>query len=671
MTTVARTDPRPAGRRRRGHDALRARLFWRVLARLVAGVVSLLFVYPYLWMLSGAFRSTRDILSAPLHLWPEHFDLSGFSAIADVGGVSLLRCLVNSVAITVASTALAVAVAALGAYAIRRRPAALAFRLLRGGFLLSMMYPYMLLVIPVYLVMYHLGLLGGYLGIVLFLALGPIQFFLFEQFFRTIPEAMIEAAAVDGANEFQVLWLHHPADGTRGSGDGGGHHLPAQLGAVVPGDGDLGLAGHVHAAGGAAEPEWRAGNEFPGYHGIGGDHHRSAGVVVPAGAASGDGRHDRGSDQGVSTADTTLQARIAAARAATLAWLDAMQTEGLPRGVARISAAHDPAAWPGVLLPGTYNGVLCRYLLDAMGDIPAAPLIAWLELHRRENGVFRMPGMRDDAVFKKPDPVETWRYIDFHVTNYTLGAIEALDPARPPVLIFARPFLDPLTHKAWLAERDLRDPWQEGNNIVNLGSFFLLLRRFGLADTAAVDQAMAILFAWHERLQEPSTGFWGVGQSSDPRAALHAMAGSMHNFHLWYATARKLPYQDKAVDYALAQPTGIDSACIDLDLVDLLVHGHMLIDHRRGETITWLRAKLLALLDFQNADGGFADERAGIRHQDGWVRGYAEPQGLPNTFATWFRWIAIAMIADLLWPGWRRWHFRRMVGIGYRLERAA
>jgi hypothetical protein len=373
----------------------------------------------------------------------------------------------------------------------------------------------------------------------------------------------------------------------------------------------------------------------------------------------------------VSTTDSALQARITTARTASLAWLDAMQAEALPAGVTRISAAHDPAAWPGLLLPGTYNGLLCRHLLDAMGDIPAAPLVAWLESHRQENGVFRVPGMHDDAVFKKPDPVETWRYIDFHVTNYVLGAIEALDAARAPVLTFVRPFLDPMALKAWLAERDLRDPWQEGNNIVNLGSFLLLLRQFGLADVATVDQAMAILFAWHERLQEPATGFWGVGQLSDPRAALHAMAGSMHNFHLWYATRRPLPYQDKAVDYALAQPTGIDSACIDADLVDLLVHAYMLIDHRRTETATWLRTKLVALLKFQNADGGFADERAGIRRQDGWVRGYEEPQGLSNTFATWFRWTAIAMIADLLWPGWRRWNFRRMVGVGYRLERGA
>lgn len=68
------------------------------------------------------------------------------------------------------------------------------------------MYPYMLLVIPVYLVMFKLGLLGSYAGIVLFLALGPIQFFLFEQFFRKIPGEVIEAAIIDGANEAQILF---------------------------------------------------------------------------------------------------------------------------------------------------------------------------------------------------------------------------------------------------------------------------------------------------------------------------------------------------------------------------------------------------------------------------------------------------------------------------------
>jgi hypothetical protein len=356
-----------------------------------------------------------------------------------------------------------------------------------------------------------------------------------------------------------------------------------------------------------------------------------------------------------------MQHRIEAARLRTLAWLDTMQAPGEPAGVTRISPAHEPERWPGMLLPGTYNAAMCRQLLGA--PVPAE-LAPWLLRHRQAGGIFRIPGMQDADVFKKPDRDETWRYIDFHVTNYSLGAVLAADPDHLPGLGFAEDFLAPQYLKAWLADRDLRDPWQEGNNIVNLASFLLLMRGIGFGGTT---RALGILFDWHDRLQEPSTGFWGVGQAHDQTAALHAMAGSMHNFHLWYAMKRPLPYQDKAVDYALSRPPEVVSACIDVDLVDLLVHALRLIDHRRTETQDWLRTLLGRLLDFQSADGGFADELSGVRRQDGWVNGYAEPQGLSNTFSTWFRWIAIAMIADVLWPGWRAWKFRTMIGIGYRM----
>jgi hypothetical protein len=376
-------------------------------------------------------------------------------------------------------------------------------------------------------------------------------------------------------------------------------------------------------------------------------------------------------------ADAPLQAGIAQARARTLAWLASLQAPGQPAGVLRISGAHDPLRWPGMLLPGTYNGTIARALL---GDLPppqsaaSQALARWLLAQRRADGVFRIRGMDDASVFKKPDLAETWGYIDFHVTNYTLGAIDSLAPGHTPLLDFARPLLETQQLKAWLAERDLRDPWLEGNNIVNLGSFLLLLQQHGpLADQGAAGAALQTVFDWHDRLQEPTTGFWGVGQHASAQQLLHAMAGSMHNYHLWYATGRRLPYQDRAVDYCLTQPPRIHSACIDVDLVDLLVHAHWQIDHRRGEIRRWLRALLPELLAFQSADGGFADVRDGPgvppRRQDGWVKGYAEPQGLSNTFATWFRWVAIAMIAECLWPGWSPsgspWQFRRMVGIGY------
>lgn len=177
----------------------------QVVYYLVALGASLFFIYPYLWMFINSFRDTESILTAPLRVIPETFDLGAYTDILTIGGVSLGRYALNSVGITCASVILTVFISALGAYALTRRPSLPGFNWVRFGFLLTIMYPYMLLVLPVYITMYYLNLLGTYTGIILFLSLGPIQFFLFEQFFRSLPGEVLEAAEVDGANEWQVL----------------------------------------------------------------------------------------------------------------------------------------------------------------------------------------------------------------------------------------------------------------------------------------------------------------------------------------------------------------------------------------------------------------------------------------------------------------------------------
>lgn len=171
----------------------------------VAIAVSVFCLYPYYWMLVSSFRDTQAILSHPLALWPERISLEMLSDISSVGGTPLWRYAFNSVFITTAATAVGTVATALGAYALVRASEKRIFKALRLGFMITIMYPYMLLVIPVYIVMYKIGLLGTYTGIILFLSLSPIQFFLFEQFFRSIPRSVIEAAFIDGAGELRVL----------------------------------------------------------------------------------------------------------------------------------------------------------------------------------------------------------------------------------------------------------------------------------------------------------------------------------------------------------------------------------------------------------------------------------------------------------------------------------
>jgi hypothetical protein len=365
--------------------------------------------------------------------------------------------------------------------------------------------------------------------------------------------------------------------------------------------------------------------------------------------------------------DHDLQVRVLAARDRSLAWLETMATPGQPKGVYRSAAAHDIEAWPQMLLPGTYNALMNLELIGGLGGLDETDretLAAWITGFRKPDGVVRLPGMADADVFKKPDPAETWMYIDFHVTNYALGGLDAIGRLGDVPLDFAKPWLAPASLESWLAKRDLRDPWQEGNNIVNLASFLLLMRR-DAALRARAETALDLLIDWHLRRVEPATGFWGVDQLSDPTRLLHAMAGAAHNYHLFYALRRPVPSVDKAVDYCLSHEAGVVNACIDVDIVDILACAYRLTDHRRGDIETWFRTFLPRLLDFQNTDGGFADETRGIRRFDGWVHGYEEPQGVSNTFATWFRWIAIAMMSEILWPDLHPWRFRRMIGIGY------
>ena len=205
--TSSAVPPRTAVRRHRSTGSRRWRpILARVAAYAVLSALAVVFLYPFYWMLVSSFRTTEHILASPLALLPESFDLRAYRSILRIGGVSLWQYVVNSLWITFSSVVVTVAVASFGAYALTRRPNLPGFRWLRFGFLLTIMYPYMLLVIPVYIVVFRLGLLGSYTGIILFLSVGAIQFFLFEQFFRSLPLELVEAAQVDGASEHQILF---------------------------------------------------------------------------------------------------------------------------------------------------------------------------------------------------------------------------------------------------------------------------------------------------------------------------------------------------------------------------------------------------------------------------------------------------------------------------------
>lgn len=171
----------------------------------VALLVSLLFIYPFLWMIASSFKSTKDILQKPLQLVSSNLTVAAYQSLEQVAGNPLWLYAFNSLFIVGAATLLTVLITSLGAYAIWRKPHLPLFGLVEKLFLISIMYPYILLLMPVYVIMFRIGLLGTRLGIILFLTLGPIQFFLFREFFSKIPRELIESAHIDGAKELNIF----------------------------------------------------------------------------------------------------------------------------------------------------------------------------------------------------------------------------------------------------------------------------------------------------------------------------------------------------------------------------------------------------------------------------------------------------------------------------------
>jgi multiple sugar transport system permease protein len=75
-----------------------------------------------------------------------------------------------------------------------------------GAVLVALLIPHQALSIPLFVLLYYLGLLDTYAALILPSAVSPIAIFLFRQFFKTVPDDLIQAARLDGLSEFSIVW---------------------------------------------------------------------------------------------------------------------------------------------------------------------------------------------------------------------------------------------------------------------------------------------------------------------------------------------------------------------------------------------------------------------------------------------------------------------------------
>jgi multiple sugar transport system permease protein len=172
----------------------------------VSMVLAIAFLFPLLWALLNSFKTRAEANQQPPSWFPHSLSVANYRSLTtfDQGIGTYLR---NSVLLSALTVAGSVAVCVFGGYGFAR----FAFRgktLLFGTTLGILMVPYATILLPLYIVLGHLGLQNSLIGLALVLVMFQLPFgiYLMRNSFESVPRELEEAALVDGASSFGALW---------------------------------------------------------------------------------------------------------------------------------------------------------------------------------------------------------------------------------------------------------------------------------------------------------------------------------------------------------------------------------------------------------------------------------------------------------------------------------
>jgi multiple sugar transport system permease protein len=160
--------------------------------------------FPLLWLLSTAFKSPAELSQLTPTLFPTEWTWSNFEvAFAESQLPGALR---NSFVVAVATAIITTLVALPAAYAIARYRSAVRNATI-GWILISQVFPFILIVIPVFIVLKQIGLINTLPGLVIVYVVWALPFTLWmlQGYVAAIPRDLEEAASTDGANRFVIL----------------------------------------------------------------------------------------------------------------------------------------------------------------------------------------------------------------------------------------------------------------------------------------------------------------------------------------------------------------------------------------------------------------------------------------------------------------------------------
>lgn len=172
---------------------------------LILCVLSVLFLAPLYWMLSTSLKLEADAIASPVQWWPRNPTLDNYKEVLTSPDGNIMRWTWNSLFVAFTFTVGHVLLCALTAYPLAR----MTFPGRNAWFwiiLSSLMIPGIVTLIPHYIMMLNFNWINSYHALIWPGISGVFGVFLLRQFFIAIPRELEEAARLDGANSFQILW---------------------------------------------------------------------------------------------------------------------------------------------------------------------------------------------------------------------------------------------------------------------------------------------------------------------------------------------------------------------------------------------------------------------------------------------------------------------------------
>ena len=175
---------------------------WPIFIALLA--VAATIVYPLYFVLITSLRPNADYLQNPFGL-PGVWSFDNYVRLADSYGIG--QAFLNSLFVGSISVTIVLVFASLAGYALAKLPVPGA-KYITATFVSVMLIPGPVLIIPIYLMLARLYMVGTYQGLILvYVATGlPFATFFLTLSFRGIPDEVIEAARIDGAGFFRIMW---------------------------------------------------------------------------------------------------------------------------------------------------------------------------------------------------------------------------------------------------------------------------------------------------------------------------------------------------------------------------------------------------------------------------------------------------------------------------------